>query len=30
MIENFFDPKSIEIYHILCIFSADYNLVEVK
>ena len=29
-IESFFDPKSIEIYHILCIFSVDYNVVEVK
>ena len=29
-IESFFDLKSIEIYHILCIFSADYNVVKVK
>ena len=28
--KSFFDPKSIEIYHILCIFSADYNVIEVK
>ena len=25
-----FCPKSIEIYHILCIFSVDYNVVEEK
>ena len=29
-IESFFDPKSIEIYHNFCIFSVDYNVVEVK
>ena len=28
--ESFFDPRSIKIYHILCIFSEDYNVVEVK
>ena len=29
-IESFLDLKSIEIYHLLCIFCVDYNLVEVK
>ena len=30
MIESFFEPKSIETYHILCIFSVDNNIVEVN
>ena len=29
-IESFFVPKRIDIYHILCIFSVDYNVVEVN
>ena len=29
-IESFFDPKSIEIYHILCILSVDHNSVKIK
>ena len=28
-IESFFDPKSIEINHIICIFSVNYYVVEV-
>ena len=29
-IESFFVPRSIEIFHILCIFSFDYDVVEVN
>ena len=28
--ESFFDPKGIEIYHILRIFSVYYNVIELN